>query len=74
MSLQFELHHFMGKGAGGNRLTHFEKLRVAKLVYPPPFFFIKLKKNTFFCFIMKTYIVQLAKGIRIFGKGYILKP
>jgi hypothetical protein len=55
----------MGKGAGGNRPPHFEKLRVAKLI--PPFFLIKLKKNTFFYFIMETYIVQLAKGIRIFG-------
>jgi hypothetical protein len=33
----------------------------------PPFFLIKLKKNTFVYFIMETYIVQLAKGIRIFG-------
>jgi hypothetical protein len=29
----------MDKGAGGNRPPHFEKLRVAKLIYPPtPFF------------------------------------
>ena len=48
----------MDKGAGGNHPPHFEKLRVAKLIYPP--FFSSL--NLFFYFIMETYIVQLAKG------------
>jgi hypothetical protein len=62
----------MGKGAGDNHPPHFEKLRVAKLIYPPPFFALNLRKNNFFFyFSMETYIVQLAKGIRMFGKGML---
>ena len=31
-------------------------------------------KNFFYYFSMEAYIVHLAKGIRIFGQGYALKP
>jgi hypothetical protein len=48
----------MGKGAGDNHPSHFEKLRVAKLIPPPLFFCIKFKY-----FSIETYIVQLAKGM-----------
>ena len=49
-AIRFELHkyHFMGKGAGDNHPPHFEKSRVTKLIYPPPFFLIKLKNDNFF--------------------------
>jgi hypothetical protein len=47
----------MRKGTGDNHPPHFEKLKVAKLNYPPLLFFY---------FSMETYIVQLAKGIRMF--------
>jgi hypothetical protein len=58
----------MGKGAGDNHPPHFEKLRVAKLISPPPLFRIKFRKKKLFCyFSMETYIVQLAKEIRMFG-------
>jgi hypothetical protein len=58
----------MGKGAGDNHPPHFEKLRVAKLIYPPPFFALNLEQKKLFCyFSMETYIVQLAKEIRMFG-------
>jgi hypothetical protein len=57
----------MGKGAGDNHPPHFEKFRVAKLIYPP-YFCIKFRtKNSFFNFSMETYIVQLANDIRMFG-------
>jgi hypothetical protein len=57
----------MGKGAGDNHPPHFEKLRVAKLIYTP-YFCIKFRtKNPFFNFSMETYIVQLANDIRMFG-------
>jgi hypothetical protein len=39
-----------------------------------PFFGIQFKKKTLFYFSMEAYIVHLAKGIRIFGQGYALKP
>jgi hypothetical protein len=39
-----------------------------------PLFGIKFKKNNFFYFSMEAYIVHLAKGLRIFGQGYALKP
>jgi len=35
---------------------------------------IKFKKKKLFFFSMEAYIVHLAKGIRIFGQGYTLKP
>jgi hypothetical protein len=56
----------MGKGAGDNHPPHYEELRVAKLIYPP-FFALNLRKQFFLHFSMETYIVQLAKGIRMFG-------
>ena len=39
-----------------------------------PLFGIKFKKNKLFYFSMEVYIVHLAKGLRIFGQGYALKP
>jgi hypothetical protein len=39
-----------------------------------PLFGIKFKKKQLFYFSMEAYIVHLAKGIRIFGQGYALKP
>ena len=39
-----------------------------------PLFGIKFKKKKLFYFSMEAYIVHLAKGIRIFGQGYALKP
>jgi hypothetical protein len=39
-----------------------------------PLFGIKFKKKNFFYCSMEAYIVHLAKGIRIFGQGYALKP
>ena len=39
-----------------------------------PLFGIKFKKKIFFYYSMEAYIVHLAKGIRIFGQGYALKP
>ena len=39
-----------------------------------PLFGIQFKKKTLFYFSMEAYIVHLAKGIRIFGQGYALKP
>jgi hypothetical protein len=43
---------------------HFEKLRVANLIYPP----LNLRAINPLCyFSMETYIVQLAKDIRMFG-------
>jgi hypothetical protein len=57
----------MGKGAGDNHPPHFEKLRVAKLIYPL-YFCIKFRtKKPFLNFSMETYIVQLANDIRMFG-------
>jgi hypothetical protein len=58
----------MGKGAGDNHPPLFEKLRMAKLIYHP-YFCIKFRTNKpfFSYFRMKTYIVQLANDIRMFG-------
>jgi hypothetical protein len=41
-----------------------------------PLFGIKFKKKNLFTLVisMEAYIVHLAKGIRIFGQGYALKP
>jgi hypothetical protein len=39
----------------------------------PPFLALNLR-IFFFYFSMEAYIVHLAKGIRIFGQGYALKP
>ena len=39
-----------------------------------PLFGIKFKKKKLFYFSTEAYIVHLAKGIRIFGQGYDLKP
>jgi hypothetical protein len=39
----------------------------------PLFLALNLRKK-FFYFSMEAYIVHLAKGIRIFGQGYALKP
>jgi hypothetical protein len=60
MSLQFELHkyHFMEEGAGGNCPSHFEKLRVAKLISPPPFIYIKFKEKKLFYFSMEAYMLS----------------
>ena len=43
-------------------------------IVPPPFSAWNLRKKTLFYFNMEAYIVHLAKGIRIFGQGYALKP
>jgi hypothetical protein len=40
----------------------------------PPFLALNLRKKNFFYYSMEAYIVHLAKGIRIFGQGYALKP
>ena len=40
----------------------------------PPFLALNLRKKYFFYYSMEAYIVHLAKGIRIFGQGYVLKP
>ena len=40
----------------------------------PPFLALNLRKTNFFYYSMEAYIVHLAKGIRIFGQGYALKP
>jgi glucose-6-phosphate-specific signal transduction histidine kinase len=44
-------------------LPHFEKLRMAKLICPPPLFLaLNLrKKNVYYYISMKAYIVQIAK-------------
>ena len=39
-----------------------------------PLFGIKFKKKKLLYFSMEAYIAHLAKGIRIFGQGYDLKP
>jgi hypothetical protein len=39
-----------------------------------PFLALNLRKKTFFYYSMDAYIVNLAKGIMIFGQGYALKP
>jgi hypothetical protein len=39
-----------------------------------PLFGIKILRKNLFYFSMEAYIVHLAKGIRIFGQGYALKP
>jgi hypothetical protein len=39
-----------------------------------PLFGIKFKGKKLVYFSMESYIVHLAKGIRIFGQGYALKP
>ena len=39
-----------------------------------PLFGIKFKKKKLFYFSMEAYIVHLAKGLRISGQGYALKP
>jgi hypothetical protein len=39
-----------------------------------PLFGIKFKEKKIAYFSMESYIVHLAKGIRIFGQGYALKP
>jgi hypothetical protein len=57
----------MGKGAGDNHPPHFEKLRVAKLIYPHIFALNLEQKKLFFNFSMETYIVQLANDIRMCG-------
>jgi hypothetical protein len=48
-------------------LPHFEKLRMAKLICPPPLFLaLNLrKKNVYYYISMKAYIVQIANGIRV---------
>jgi hypothetical protein len=38
----------------------------------PPFLSLNLRKF-FFYFSMEAYIVHLAKGIRIFGQGYVAR-
>jgi hypothetical protein len=42
---------------------------VAKL-----FLALNLRRKKLFYFSMEAYFVHLAKGIRIFGQGYALKP
>ena len=39
-----------------------------------PFLALNLRKKTCFYYSMEAYIVHLAKGIRILGQGYALKP
>ena len=39
-----------------------------------PFSALNLRKKKLFYFSMEAYIVHLAKGIRIYGQGYALKP
>ena len=69
MSLQFEHHKytFLEERAGGNCPPHFEKLRLAKLILPPPLFFgIKFKKKTTFLLQYGSiYVVQVDMGIWI---------
>jgi hypothetical protein len=78
MSLQFELHqyHFMGERAGGNCPPLLLKIEGGGHNSFAPLFGIKFKKKKIFTLIisMEAYIVHLAKGIRIFGQGYALKP
>jgi len=56
----------MGEGASWGQLPspliHFEQLRVAKLILPPPpFLALNLRKKLFY------FRMKLAKGIKIFG-------
>jgi hypothetical protein len=48
------------EGGGQNSFAHFLALN--------------LRKKKLFYFSVEAYIVHLAKGIRIFGQGYALKP
>jgi hypothetical protein len=49
------------------------KLQTGEIVLPP-FLALNLRKKNLFYYNMEAYIVHLAKGIRIFGQGYALKP
>jgi hypothetical protein len=48
--------------------------RKSRKIVLPPFLALNLRKKNFFYYSMEAYIVHLAKGIRIFGQGYALKP
>jgi hypothetical protein len=60
----------MGEKTGGNCPP------VGKIEGGPPFLALNLRKKQLFYFSMEAYIyiVHSAKGIRMFGHGYALKP
>ena len=50
------------------------KIEGGEEIVLPPFLALNLRKKNFFYYSIEAYIVHLAKGIRIFGQGYALKP